>query len=282
MNLEIKGPFSYSGNKYRIFKKYFKDIFLEYSKIHEPFLGSGVCLYNSNSGGVGIDMDKNVIALHKSLSDDGLLDKVVTTYNKYFENGRDKESYLNLRSDFNKSWVITGTNSDNVHQLHLLVQLSFNSLIRFSRNGFNVPFGMKEVDFDRIKKHQSVIKDSDKEFKFINGSYEELDLSDIDKDNDLIYFDPPYIASKFQYGGWEKPDEIKLLSYLDYLNRNGYKFVLSNTFSHRNVVNQDLIDWSDGYNVKFIDMTYNSWSAMVKSVENVKNTTEVIITNFIF
>lgn len=279
MILEIKGPFSYSGNKFRIWKKYLKKIFDGYQKIHEPFLGSGTCLYNSNKGGIGIDLDKNIIELHKSLYDDNLITKITDCYNNYFPNGRNKEDYLKLRKDFNSSWVKSGTNSNNIHQLHLLIQLSFNSLLRFSKNGFNVPFGMKEVDIERIKNHQDVVNNDYKEFKFIYGSYDDLDLSLVDKDNDLIYFDPPYIASKFQYGGWEKDDEIKLLSYLDNLNEMGYSFVLSNTFSHRGVMNEELIEWSKKYNIDYISMTYNSWSAAVKSVENDKTTQEVIISN---
>ena len=30
----------------------------------------------------------------------------------------------------------------------------------------------------------------------------------VNKHKDIIYLDPPYIASKFQYGGWDVNDEI--------------------------------------------------------------------------
>ncbi len=275
---DIKGPFSYSGNKFRIYKSTLSSYMSKFKRIHEPFLGSGVCLYNSEKGGIGIDIDKNVIELHNSLFDLNLIDNIKSTYNLYFPNGRNAESYLKLRTDFNKSYKISGTNSDNVHMLHILVQLSFNSLLRFSSNGFNVPFGRKEVDFNRIEEHQKIA--ILKNLKFINGSYFDLDLSKIDKNEDLIYLDPPYIASKFQYGGWNKEDELKLLSYLDELDNQGYKFLLSNTFNHRNVVNEDLIQWSEKYNVNKIKMSYNAWSAAVSSVKYETNTNEVIIFNF--
>jgi DNA adenine methylase Dam len=279
-NIEIKGPFSYSGNKYRIYKAYLSEVMSKFENTHELFLGSGACIYNSKIGGIGIDIDANVIALHNSLHDDKLLSKIKDTYNLYFPNGRDKDAYMNLRKDFNKLFVKNGTNSTNVHMLHLLIQLSFNSLLRFSKNGYNVPFGMKEIDINRIESHQKVIKS--RNIKFINGSYSSINLDEVDKEKDLIYLDPPYIASKFQYGGWNKEDEISLLNYIDTLNEDGYKFILSNTFKHRNVINQDLINWSSKYNVKYINMSYNSWSAAVKSVKNEKETNEVIISNFIF
>ena len=279
-NIEVKGPFSYSGNKYRIYKSHLCEVMSEFENIHELFLGSGACIYNAQKGGIGIDIDSNVIALHNSLFDEDLISKIKNTYNIYFPNGRDKDSYMNLRKDFNESYVKNGTNSDNVHMLHLLIQLSFNSLLRFSKNGYNVPFGMKEIDIDRITQHQNVIKL--KKFKFLCGDYNNFDLNSVDKEKDLIYLDPPYIASKFQYAGWNKEHELELLKYIDNLNNLGYKFILSNTFKHRNVINQDLINWSSKYNIKHIDMSYNSWSAAVKSVKNEKNTDEVIISNFIF
>ena len=278
--IEIKGPFSYSGNKYKIWKVHLSEVFSKYSKIHEPFLGSGACLYNSNNGGIGVDIDKNVIKLHNSLKNDNLLELIKSTYSLYFPEGRDEVKYYKLRSDFNTSFVLKGTTNDNVHMLHILIQLSFNSLLRFSKNGYNVPFGKKEVDFDRIKNHQDVV--NSKDFSFICGNYFDLDLSKVDKDRDLIYLDPPYLASKFQYGGWNKDEEGKLLIYLDKLNSDGYKFVLSNTFLHRGVLNQNLIDWSSKYNVKNITVSYNSWTAAVASVKTETDTQEVIISNFIF
>lgn len=46
-NMEIKGPFSYSGNKYRIYKSHLSEVMYKFENIHEPFLGSGACIYNS-------------------------------------------------------------------------------------------------------------------------------------------------------------------------------------------------------------------------------------------
>ncbi len=275
---DIKGPFSYSGNKFRIYKSTLSDFMSAFKRVHEPFLGSGVCLYNSEQGGIGIDIDKNVIALHNSLFDQNLISNIKTTYDLYFMCGRNSDSYYKLRNDFNKSYKLIGTDNTNVHMLHILVQLSFNSLLRFSKNGYNVPFGKKEVDFDRIETHQKIA--ISKNLKFINGVYSDLNLDEVDKNQDLIYFDPPYIASKFQYGGWNLENELELLKYLDKLDENGYKFLLSNTFKHRDVENNDLIEWSKKYRTKNIKMSYNSWSAAVSSVKYENNTDEVIIFNF--
>lgn len=275
--IELKGPFSYSGNKYKIYKSNLKDTMSSFDRVHEPFLGSGACIYNSRKGGTGIDADQNVIALHKAIKRESLHQEMSDAFAKYFPNGRTEEGYYELRKDFNESWTKSGTTDDNAHMLHLLVQLSFNSLLRFSGKGFNVPFGRKEADLERIKNHFDAAKRM--ELEFIHGKYSDLDLSKVDKERDLIYFDPPYIASKFQYGGWNKEDEIGLLDYIDGLDAKGYKFILSNTFSHRGVTNQDLIDWSRKYTVKPIAKSYNAWAAAVTSVEYEENTKEVLVSN---
>jgi DNA adenine methylase len=242
-------------------------------------VGSGVCMYNSNNGGNSIDIDLNVVALHNALKDPGLVSKIEDCYNSYFLNSTDfKKSFLELRKDFNVLYSINGhTDSSNVHMLYVLLQLSFNSLLRFGPNGYNVPYGEKVFDLDRIKSHVNVVVNKDINVK--HGTYRDLDLSNIDKENDLIYFDPPYVASKFQYGGWNKSDEIDLLEYIDELDSLGYSFILSNTFSHRGVNNEELIQWSKGYNSKLIKMSYNAWAARVSSVEREDNTVEVVITN---
>jgi len=250
-----------------------------YNRIHEPFVGSGVCMYNSKGGGNSIDIDLNVVALHNALKDPNLITKVLDCYNLYFKNSNDlKESFLKLRNDFNNLYSISGhTDSSNVHMLYVLIQLSFNSLLRFGPNGYNVPYGAKEFDLDRIKLHVDLV--SKKDINVKHGTYRDLDLSLINRESDLIYFDPPYVASKFQYGGWNKEDEIDLLKFIDELDNLGYSFILSNTFSHRGVDNKELIDWSNRYNSKLIKMSYNAWAARVSSVEREDNTIEVIVTN---
>jgi DNA adenine methylase Dam len=275
----LKGPFSYSGNKTRIWKHHLKDVMSSYEKIHEPFVGSGVCVYNSSKGGNCIDVDHNVVALHNGLKLPDLTERMIQCHDQYFSDSSDMSaSYLRLREDFNNLYRKNQrTDESNVHMLYVLIQLSFNSLLRFSMNGYNVPYGFKGFDPNRVESHIKVL--SEKEIVVKQGSYSDLPLSEISKDKDLIYLDPPYVASKFQYGGWNKKDEIELLSYIDYLNSQGYRFILSNTFSHRGEVNQDLIDWSKNYNTRFIKMTYNAWSSRVPSVMKDEKTSEVLITN---
>jgi DNA adenine methylase len=274
----IKGPFSYSGNKWRIWNGYLSQVLTKYDKIHEPFLGSGVCLYNSKLGGTGIDIDPAVVALHNSLLDSNLVEKIESTWIKYFGDGLgDKDSFLKLRADFNEEWKVVGLTVDNIASLWILTQLAFNSLLRFGPNGYNVPYGEKRFDLDRIKEHAKIRRDLDIRIKL--GSFQDLDLNSISKERDIIYLDPPYVASKFQYGGWNKENEIQLLEWISELNNQGFKFILSNTFLHRGETNDDLIEWAKNFNTYFIKMSYNAWASRVKAVEKETGTVEVIITN---
>ena len=68
--MEIKGPFSYSGNKYKIYKAHLKPIFDEFDQVIEPFAGSAPILYNANGGGIGSDTNKAVVFMHNSLKID--------------------------------------------------------------------------------------------------------------------------------------------------------------------------------------------------------------------
>jgi DNA adenine methylase len=274
----IKGPFSYSGNKWRIWNKYLNPVFSNYTKIHEPFLGSGVSLYNSNAGGIGIDCDPIVVELHNSLLDSELPFKVEQKYRNYFgDDVPTKDAFLTLRGDFNSQWKADGLTRDNIASLWVLGQLSFNSLLRFGPNGYNAAFGDKRLDLARIKQHVEIRETLPIEITV--GSYLDLDLTQVSITDDLIYIDPPYVASKFQYGGWNGEDELRLLRWIDELSRLGYNWVLSNTFLHRGIENSDLIEWSKSYNSRLIKMSYNAWSARVKSVQREDDTVEVLITN---
>lgn len=273
----IKGPFSYSGNKTRIYKAYLRPIMQKYNRVHEPFVGSGVCMYNANNGGMSTDVDPAVVAMHQALQDQGLPGKMQACYNEYFKLGHTKESYNTLREAFNKDWLLNGVTPENVHQLYVLSQIAFNSLIRFSKNGFNVPFGEKPLDVGRIKQHVELYKAKD--IQVTLSHYNTINLSEVDKDRDIIYLDPPYIASKFQYSGWTLQDEKELLQFITELDRLGYKWILSNTFYHKGEMNKALVDWSKNYFAYLIDMSYNAWAARVTSVEREDETVEVIITN---
>ena len=275
----FKGPFSFSGNKSRIYKLYLQNTISKFSRVHEPFIGSGVCLYNSQGGGLGIDIDINVVGLHNALAIEDFSQKVLQKYNRFFKDPDNrKDSYYKLRENFNKSWKEEGLSQNNLDSLYILVQHSFNSLLRFGPNGFNVPWGDKKFDIGRIKEAEKIFKQ--KGVEVTHGDFREFDLDRIDRDKDLIYIDPPYIASKYQYGGWTEKNDIEMFEWISHLDELGYKFILSNTLRHRGVQNELLHHFSEEFHTKVVKMTYNAWSARVKAVEKEYGTIEVLVSNF--
>lgn len=278
--MEIKGPFSYSGNKYKIYKNHLKEVLQDFDYTIELFGGSSPLVYNSKRGGVIVDIDPFVCFLHTSLKNENLIERIGNLYDYYFSKGRNKESYLKMRNDFNEIYIKKGLVDELDAHLHLLIQLSFNSLLRYSKNGYNVPFGRKEIDLERIKNHVNIFVEND--IKVFNITYDKYKF-DKNLENFVIYLDPPYIASNYQYNNsWVEKDELKLLRYIDSLNDLGYKWILSNTIYHRGKENLLLKEWCKKYQSKIINKKYNSWTAAVHSVKSENSTVEIIVSNIKF
>ena len=274
---QIRGPFSYQGNKYKIYNKYLREKIDQFDWVIELFSGSAPILYNSKKGGLGLDIDFHVIKLHNFLKNKDAIQILKDLHSFYFSGADLKQNYLNLRSDFNSIYIKEGITDSIVPHLHILIAYSFNSLLRFGPNGYNVPLGFKIIDFDKLELHSNLLKE--KEISFINSSYTQFNPLDWNKETTIIYIDPPYLASKYKYGGWSKEDELALLDWIDVLDKKGYKFILSNTFYHRGLENSDLILWSKKYLVQYLNINYHSWSSSVEGVNKELNTVEVIISN---
>lgn len=118
-----------------------------------------------------------------------------------------------------------------------LLQVDFNGLYRVNKkNQFNVPFGNREVNFERLKKNVNDISE------YLNHNNVEIldgDFSDSlygVSENDFVYFDPPYVplnkTSNFtRYTsdgfGFEKQKQLK--ETFDELTRKGVHVMLSNS-----------------------------------------------------
>lgn len=98
------------------------------------------------------------------------------------------------------------------------------------------------------------------------------------KQDDLLYFDPPYLITKAAYNdgkrgleGWGIKEEDDLLSLLDFLNSRGLKFILSNVKEHKGKKNEKLIKWVERNSYNLYELGVSGWRYS-------KN--EIIITNY--
>lgn len=141
--------------------------------------------------------------------------------------------------------------------LFVLQMYCFQNQLRFNQNhDFNTPVGncgCNETTFERIKKFNSTAK----ELITMNNDFKDIDIKKYNKDT-VFYFDPPYIITNATYNdgkrgfkGWDIEQEKKLLSFLDKINDNEQKFVLSNVIKHNGKTNEVLLNWvtENSYNI---------------------------------
>lgn len=184
----------------------------------------------------------------------------------------------------------------NKHKLPLmfllLSKVSYCSLLRFNRqNECNIPYGNRgrnvlgKRNMADLSKAVSRIKRISSVSTLSYLQYVKKWHKIADKKH-LFYFDPPYLASgaSVYKGDWNTEDEKKLLSLLDYMDRLGLRWVLSNVTGHKNHVNKHLVKWMKQYNVIYPTFggkhAYNLDRARVSGKKEDNKTVEVIIKNF--
>ena len=97
----------------------------------------------------------------------------------------------------------------------------------------------------------------------------------------FVYADPPYLVSQATYNsGWNEDTERSLLNFLENLDKNGYKFALSNVLENKGQRNTILEEWvnKNNYNVIHIEKSYANSYYHRKNKET--KTDEVLITNY--
>lgn len=181
----------------------------------EPFLGSGVVLFNIQPERALVsDTNKHIIRLYQKIQSDEINEVSMKAYlkdsaEKLKIGGQDY--FLEVRSRFNQ----TGDSFDFL----FLNRSCFNGIMRFnSKGGYNVPFGHKPERFAQayITKiiHQiSWIKKSMKgrDWEFRVADWRDT-LSEARKD-DFVYLDPPYIGRHTDYfNNWKEEDAVQLAS----------------------------------------------------------------------
>jgi DNA adenine methylase len=179
----------------------------------EPFLGSGVVLFNVQPQKALVnDINPHIIRLYQMIYTGELTPEAVRTYllsagKKLSSHG--EEYYYLVREHFNK----TGDPLDFL----FLNSTCYNGLIRFNSKGeFNVPFCrepnrlseayVSEI-VNRIVLIQQIMRN--KEWEFRVGDWKEC-IKNVEAD-DFVYLDPPYTGrSTDYYQKWTEDDTIEL------------------------------------------------------------------------
>ncbi|MDA3043377.1 MULTISPECIES: Dam family site-specific DNA-(adenine-N6)-methyltransferase [unclassified Campylobacter] len=283
----IKSPMNYIGGKYKLLSQILP-LFPENIRIFADIFAGGC--------NVGINAKSKKTIFNDTLT--YLIDLYLEMKNnskeyifEYIEEKIDllrlsqtnQAGYLKLREEYNRD--------RKPLDLFLLSAYSFNHQIRFNNNHqFNTPFGKDRSSYNQKMKENlmnfmEVLHN--KEVEFSTYSFENIDYLQFNSD-DLIYCDPPYLISlgtyndgKRGFDGWNSDKEIKLLSWLDKLNKHNIRFALSNVTKHKNKENVILKNWLDerNYNIYHLDFNYAN-SSYHRKDRNKNGSVEVLITNY--
>lgn len=279
----IKSPLNYTGNKFKLLPQILP-LFPENINTVIDLFGGGCnvginskankIIYNEKQTEI-VDLFKN---LHKTPLNETL--ELIDGTIGYYNNISTKEDYINLRNDYNttKEW----------HKLFVLCCYAFNFAVRFnSKGGFNMTSGVGRSTYNESIKQRLLDFTNHIQklnMEFINKDFRNIDLSYLGE-NDFVYIDPPYLITTASYnenGGWTDKDEKELYDLLDKLNNKNIKFAFSNVIVHKGNENTTLIEWAKKYNTYMLNMRYdNTWGATRKKEGKVKETIEVLITNYI-
>jgi len=295
----IRSPLFYVGDKFKLIpqiKKYFPE---NIDRFIEPFTGGGSVFLNAEAKEYYLnDINKYVVKIHSFLLENAnntslffqktkelinkyalsqsyvedivpseLKEKFGKTYYAHFN----KESFKKLKKDFNND-------KQNIHLLYLLLIYGFNRMLRFnSKDEYNLPVG--NVDFNK-----NVIESLEDYFDWVqnkNIKWHNLDyiafLNNFEfKENDFIYFDPPYLITFSEYNKlWNEEKELEFIQYLDILHNKNIKFAVSNVTHYKGRENSLFIEWAKKYNIYPIKSNYISYHD-----NSIKNFQEVLITNY--
>ena len=116
-----------------------------------------------------------------------------------------------------------------------LNKTGFRGMYREGKNGFNIPYGLKDkknvpkiIDENILKKVSVLIQ----EVEFIHADFE-VSIKNI-KEGDFVYFDPPYAPEKkdsfvdYTEQGFNLEKHKKLFSEIKKLNERNISFLMSN------------------------------------------------------
>lgn len=278
----IKSPINYIGNKYKLISQIIPLFPEKISTFVDVFGGSGTVLINTNAEHyIYNDVNPYVEGIFRGLIETDtqtIIDAIEKIIQEYSLSKTNKDGFEKLRDFYNqednkeKDWIT----------LYTLMCHSFNHQFRFNnQHEYNSSFGKnrsyfserQKIDLRQMKERMTT------DIVTMSKSFKDIDYSDFDE-NDLLYFDPPYLNSVGNYNdgkrgfeGWGEKNERDLLDLLDSLNGKT-RFALSNNLKYEN----DLLNkFKDKY--KVYSLSGNYVNCNYHKLDRSKDK-EVLITNY--
>ncbi len=218
MSQKLLPVIKWSGSK-RSQASQIVDLFPDFEKYYEPFLGGGSVLIQSKAkSAICGDICKPLIDFWNLIKTNP--SKLVKEYESRWQKLQDEGymTYYHIRDDFNKN--------QNPYDLLFLSRTCVNGLIRFNAKGeFNnsLHHTRKGIQPNTLKKIIFQWSDLIQNYKFVYGNYTETTKKITPKD--FVYLDPPYFNTVGRYYGKIIHDDF--IDYLEELNSKNIKFALS-------------------------------------------------------
>lgn len=281
----VKSPLNYTGGKFALLEQML------------PYFPEDIDTFVDLFGGgfnVGVNVDANKIVYNdivtqicelikvlSKLDEHKIISHINSRIREYDLSKVNQEGFNKFRKMYNKS--------PSALDLYVLICFSFNHQIRFnSKMQYNNPFGKNKSSFTKSlqnKLENFIQRLQELNLIIENKGFDAFDFSNLNS-RDFVYCDPPYLIStasyndgKRGYTGWDEKLESTLLNILDELNRNGIRFALSNVIKHKGKENHLLKEWSNSYNVYFLNNDYSNSNYQAKDRRK-NSTVEVLITNY--
>ncbi|MCK9456195.1 MAG: DNA adenine methylase [Candidatus Riflebacteria bacterium] len=170
----------------------------------------------------------------------------------------DKNSYIKVRDYYNSF----PEHERDPRLLLVVILYSFQQQIRFNGNHeFNNPVGMRWFNDNILEKLISFsrrIKELDAHFYC--ADYTDM-FRHVNDGHTFIYLDPPYMLTNGAYNdgkrgfnGWDISQECRLFDFLDRLNGEGSRFMLSYVLEHKGKLNQNLLHWVQDNDYHIIEL----------------------------
>lgn len=294
----IKSPLNYVGGKYKLLPQIIPLFPKEISTFVDLFAGGcNVGINISANKIICNDIETHLIDLlnyFKSKTATKLIGEIEIVIDKYnlsqssiygYEyygcdsskglGKYNKENYIKLRADFNND-------TSNSLLFYVVVLFAFNNQIRFNSKGeFNMPVNKRDFN-NNVRKNliKFINRLEEIHIEFTNKDFRDYNTYHFNTD-DFVYCDPPYLVTTAAYNendGWTEQDELDLLSFLDNLHNKNIKFALSNVLESKGKSNDILKEWSNKYNIHFLDKNYSNSNYQRKNTS--KKDIEVLITNY--
>ena len=290
----INNCFNYVGSKDRLLSQIDKNLDKSKSFLMDAFCGSGVVginefmYYSTTILNDACWQLMRVLKYFQNNDTKTVLKEIQDVIDMYKLSKENKKGYDALRDYYNSNTF--SKEQFNPVLFYCLVTHAFNYNIHINKSGgFNVPFGKNRSSLNATLKKklinfQTVISKNKDRIILSETSYVDAFKKYAKQIKDMmIYVDPPYLSSDSSYGRvsylgkWDGAKEKILYETLDYINKMGGSFLLSNVIKNNGKENTALIKWSSRYNVIEVDSDYENCNYQRK---NAGKTKEVLIRNY--